>query len=339
MSWIESHQELGRHPKTRRLARLLDVSLPATVGHLQFLWWWALDFAQDGDLSHYEAQEIADAALWEGEPARFIGALRMAGFLDGLPDGGYSIHDWHDYAGKLIEQRRANAERQRAFQQRRKGQPPPSAPNPVTNGHVTSEDISSNSYVTVSSPSANTATEPYRTVPENKNNAHAPACEETASAVSPAEPAPRDPAWDALNPATNHALPGKAAHPVPKPSRDEQAVTTYQPVVDAYPRRHGVGPDAEAGLLEFVLIAPGDRPGVLQAVQNYAAHPDACKEDGEYVMGIARFLAGGQWRRWLHVAPSGKPARAAPRPPVELSPYQQRQAAKRAAAQQGVQRA
>ena len=45
MAWIESHQELWRHPKTKKLARLLGVSVPTVVGHLHGIWYWALDFS------------------------------------------------------------------------------------------------------------------------------------------------------------------------------------------------------------------------------------------------------------------------------------------------------
>lgn len=111
MAYIESHQELGRHPKTKRLARQLGISIPAAVGHLQFLWWWAMDYAQDGDLSRYDSDDIADAAMWDGaEAATFVEALAAAGFLDG--DGEcWSIHDWADYGGKLLVRKRRNAER------------------------------------------------------------------------------------------------------------------------------------------------------------------------------------------------------------------------------------
>ena len=101
MAWIESHQELWRHPKTKKLARLLAVSVPTAIGHLHGIWYWALDFAQDGDLRRYDPEEIADAALWEGEPGRFIEALVAAGYLD-QTDNGLTIHDWYDYAGRLI---------------------------------------------------------------------------------------------------------------------------------------------------------------------------------------------------------------------------------------------
>lgn len=112
MAWIESHQELGRHPKTRKLARLLCTSIPAVVGHLHFFWWWALDFAQDGSLAKFDADEIADAALWEGDSTTFYRALITAGFVDELDDD-TTIHDWDEFAGRLIDKRKANAERMR----------------------------------------------------------------------------------------------------------------------------------------------------------------------------------------------------------------------------------
>ena len=56
------------HPKTKKLARLLGVSVPTVVGHLHGIWYWALDFAQDGDLHQYDPEEIADAALWREIP-------------------------------------------------------------------------------------------------------------------------------------------------------------------------------------------------------------------------------------------------------------------------------
>lgn len=107
MAWIESHQELARHPKTKRLARAAGISIPAAIGHLHLLWWWALDYAQDGDLGGYTDEDIADAMEWNDTDASIlIKSLESAGFID--RDGEtFHIHDWHNYAGRLIEQREA----------------------------------------------------------------------------------------------------------------------------------------------------------------------------------------------------------------------------------------
>lgn len=113
MAWIESHQEVGRHPKTKKLARLLGVSLPAAVGHLHYFWWWALDFAQDGTLEKYDGYDLADAMQWDGDPDQLVEALISAGYIDDTDDG-LMIHDWGEYAGKLLERRAKDRARKRA---------------------------------------------------------------------------------------------------------------------------------------------------------------------------------------------------------------------------------
>jgi hypothetical protein len=109
MAWIESHQSLLNHRKTGRLARALGISKITAIGHLHVFWWWCLDNAPDGNLTGIDAEDIAEGAGWEGDPAEFIKALHFAGFLD----DGEGVHDWYEYAGKLIEGRKANAERMR----------------------------------------------------------------------------------------------------------------------------------------------------------------------------------------------------------------------------------
>ena len=111
MAWIESHQQLLRHPKTARLARLLGVSIPTAIGHLHCFWWWGMDFAADGDLSHCDEIDIAGAALWEGDEREFFEAMVRSGFIDVDP---VRIHDWEEYGGKLNRKRAANAERMKA---------------------------------------------------------------------------------------------------------------------------------------------------------------------------------------------------------------------------------
>lgn len=102
MAYVPSHQELRDHPKTRKASRHAGVSLPAMIGHLHLLWWWALDHAPDGDLSKFDADDLADAALWEGDPETFVRALRDCGpgGSDGFLDGDGKLHDWDSYGGK-----------------------------------------------------------------------------------------------------------------------------------------------------------------------------------------------------------------------------------------------
>lgn len=111
MAWIKSFQELGSHPKTKKLARLLGVSLPTAIGHLHLLWWWALSYAKDGDLSRYDIEDISEAMQWDEDIFRLIDSLVVAGFLDKDDSGNLYIHDWDDYGGKLEEQREKDRQR------------------------------------------------------------------------------------------------------------------------------------------------------------------------------------------------------------------------------------
>jgi hypothetical protein len=110
--YIPSHQELRDHPKVKRLARILDTSIPAAIGHLHCLWWWALDYAPDGDVSRYDEFDLADAGMWEGDPGTFVKALQQcgpggtAGFLDDAV-----LHDWPEYGGKMVAKREADRAR------------------------------------------------------------------------------------------------------------------------------------------------------------------------------------------------------------------------------------
>ena len=116
--WIESHQSIRSHPKIKKASRILGVSEAEMIGRLHYLWWWALDYAPDGDVTKYSAEDIESAVDWIGETGKFYQALLDCGFnghcglLERIQDDVY-IHDWHDYAGKLIDRRAADAERKR----------------------------------------------------------------------------------------------------------------------------------------------------------------------------------------------------------------------------------
>ena len=121
MAWIESHQDLRKHPKTLMAVTALHVDRHKFIGHLHCLWWWGLDVADlEGRLpSGTTPAVIADAAEWPVAKAQsFVAALmdckgnepEDTGFLE-LLDGRYILHDWWEYAGKYNAKRAANKER------------------------------------------------------------------------------------------------------------------------------------------------------------------------------------------------------------------------------------
>lgn len=146
MAWIESHQELRDHPKTKRAARLLGIGVPQVVGHLHFLWWWALDYAEDGDLASFDEYDIAEAAGWDGDADEFLEALMGCGPGDreGFLTGAAQINDWDIYAGRLINQREANRERQRKYREKQAKKHDNVVTEPLRNSNVTRDKRVSN---------------------------------------------------------------------------------------------------------------------------------------------------------------------------------------------------
>ena len=123
MAWIKSNQELAQHPKLKRLMRALGISAPDAIGRLHLLWWWVMNYAQDGDLSNFEPEDIADAMMWDGDPQRLVDALvecggNKYGFLEFSEDGGLRIHDWMEHGGKYLENQQKDAERKRQSRQK-----------------------------------------------------------------------------------------------------------------------------------------------------------------------------------------------------------------------------
>lgn len=109
MAWIESHQSLGSHIKLKRLARELNIHRAQAIGHLHLLWWWSLDNAPSGNLSALSTVELAEVSEWPGNVDKYAAALKACGWID----SNGCIHDWWEYAGKLVSQRNKDKERKR----------------------------------------------------------------------------------------------------------------------------------------------------------------------------------------------------------------------------------
>jgi hypothetical protein len=131
MAWVESHQEIGQHPKTYALSTALNADIPTAVGVLHLLWHFTMKFAwQDGDLERFSAGQIANGVFWKGNADDFLAALQETGWLNGK-----KVHDWMDYAGKIVQDRLYNKLRRKTSSNavlcRKTGatQPNPTVPN------------------------------------------------------------------------------------------------------------------------------------------------------------------------------------------------------------------
>ena len=111
MAWIQVHQTLKDHRKLFDAADELEISPPHMMGLLISFWLWALDNAPTGNLEGITPRMISRAAQWDGPAEKLAAALIRAGWLDEKDGGILEIHDWYEYAGKLIDQRQAEKER------------------------------------------------------------------------------------------------------------------------------------------------------------------------------------------------------------------------------------
>jgi predicted outer membrane lipoprotein len=121
------------HWKFRKLAELLyakqkvakSCALAAAFGHVNALWCRTMTRTDEGRLVKWTADMVATAALWSGNPKKFVHALLKVGFLDMDPDGRtYVVHDWHEHQGDIIAERiyerdRKREQRRRAAEKRR----------------------------------------------------------------------------------------------------------------------------------------------------------------------------------------------------------------------------
>jgi hypothetical protein len=83
-----------------------------------------MTYAEDGDISGQDVEDIAIGAEWDGDPQMFTDALVSSGFLN----ADMTLHNWDRYGGKLVISNQNNAERQSRYRDRHD-----------SNGYVTPE--------------------------------------------------------------------------------------------------------------------------------------------------------------------------------------------------------
>lgn len=75
------------------------------------LWYFTMKYAwRDGDLRRFTARTICQAVGWDKDEATFINALQQTGWIE---KDSLQVHDWLDYAGKLVTDRLYNEKRRK----------------------------------------------------------------------------------------------------------------------------------------------------------------------------------------------------------------------------------
>ena len=103
MNWYKAYDSMSRHPKTLKLARLLNIRRREAVGLLHDLFSWGI-YAADkyGRLRGVDAKDIGMALEFKGGTPTAAKALVEAGFLE-IDGEDYVIHEWYEYNGALNE--------------------------------------------------------------------------------------------------------------------------------------------------------------------------------------------------------------------------------------------
>lgn len=97
MSWFQLEDSFYGHPKILRLSRRLGVNEAQAAGHVVLLWTWTLRMRPDGDLTGFEAEDVALASKWLGDSNTFVDSLVEIGLLD-KSENGLEVHDWLERA-------------------------------------------------------------------------------------------------------------------------------------------------------------------------------------------------------------------------------------------------
>ncbi|TWT91654.1 hypothetical protein [Neorhodopirellula pilleata] len=131
------------HPKFRSLQKRLELPVYAVVGILETVWMMAGQFADDGDLSRFTDDQIADAVDWPGDGSDLVEALVEHRWLDRTKNG-VSVHDWLEHCPKYVQDRLSKRQKRADQKQvvetcRRKsatvaenrGLPNPTQPDPI----------------------------------------------------------------------------------------------------------------------------------------------------------------------------------------------------------------
>ena len=98
MPWIESHQKLEKHPKLLELCSKTGWNKDETIGKLHRLWWWVLDYAEDGILTRFTPEQCLSEINGKIPPKDLLQVLIDTNFVD----KDLKIHDWWDYAGRYL---------------------------------------------------------------------------------------------------------------------------------------------------------------------------------------------------------------------------------------------
>ena len=136
MAWIEVHQHLKEHRKTRKFKNLMGISRAQAMGHLVMLWLWGIDNTDDcGIIQDADYDDIAIACDYHGDSQVIVNSLIEAGFLEKEGADKLFIHDFEDYIGRLRKYKERHREAQKRYSMKSKNNPNDGQDDGHADGH------------------------------------------------------------------------------------------------------------------------------------------------------------------------------------------------------------
>lgn len=86
-----------RHPKTKRLARELNLPISQAVGILEMLWHFTADFCPRGDIGRMDDESILESFGESPEKSGMLQKLIDCGWIDLSEEFRLVVHDWHEH--------------------------------------------------------------------------------------------------------------------------------------------------------------------------------------------------------------------------------------------------
>ena len=97
------------HPKMKRLATAMDISLGYAVGIVEGLFHFTAEMAPQGNVGKWSDDEIADGlGCSDIDGDALVAGLLAAGWLDEDPEHRLLVHDWSEHADRGVRMRVKN---------------------------------------------------------------------------------------------------------------------------------------------------------------------------------------------------------------------------------------
>lgn len=111
MAWIEFHgSKIKRLPKFKSFRRALQWSPNEALGFLGSFWSEVIELREDGDISKWSHEDIAEAGNTALDPERVWDALVFNEWIDAR-GGKVLVHDWLDTAGSFLRSKYGSGRR------------------------------------------------------------------------------------------------------------------------------------------------------------------------------------------------------------------------------------